>query len=235
MPGAGRRRRVRPPCGSPDGSTGTISYVTGGNARFPKETLDAAGGGRSARLDNFQRATVWAGAASAPRRAPRRPGQGPAARARGLRRGRAGPARRCRSRSTRWSPPRGPRSRSARAWPAAVRSGCELTGGRQLAWYAAPGRPDVARRGGLACPRPGCPAGLGAPPGQARAGRPPALPPRRAPVHRRAAAGHRGAGARSRPGTAVLASRRRSCWTASGRCSASPGPTWPRRTGSATR
>jgi predicted dehydrogenase len=43
------------------GSTGTISYVTGGNARFPKETLDAAGGGRSARLDNFQSATVWAG------------------------------------------------------------------------------------------------------------------------------------------------------------------------------
>ena len=44
-----------------DGSTGTISYVTGGNARFPKETLDAAGGGRSARLDNFKQATVWAG------------------------------------------------------------------------------------------------------------------------------------------------------------------------------
>ena len=44
-----------------DGSTGTISYVTGGNARYPKETLDAAGGGRSARLDNFKQATVWAG------------------------------------------------------------------------------------------------------------------------------------------------------------------------------
>jgi hypothetical protein len=38
--------------------------VTGGNTRFPKETLDVAGGGRSARLDNFRRATVWAGRGS---------------------------------------------------------------------------------------------------------------------------------------------------------------------------
>ena len=44
-----------------DGSTGTITYVTGGNARYPKETLDAAAGGRSARLDNFKQATVWTG------------------------------------------------------------------------------------------------------------------------------------------------------------------------------
>jgi predicted dehydrogenase/threonine dehydrogenase-like Zn-dependent dehydrogenase len=44
-----------------NGSTGTISYVTGGNARFPKETLDAAAGGRNARLDNFRQAAVWAG------------------------------------------------------------------------------------------------------------------------------------------------------------------------------
>ena len=43
------------------GASGVISYLTGGNARFPKETLDAAGGGRSARLDNFRKATVWAG------------------------------------------------------------------------------------------------------------------------------------------------------------------------------
>ncbi|HEX2806720.1 MAG TPA: bi-domain-containing oxidoreductase [Kineosporiaceae bacterium] len=42
-----------------DGSVATISYVTGGNPRFPKETLDVAVGGRSARLDNFQRVTVW--------------------------------------------------------------------------------------------------------------------------------------------------------------------------------
>ena len=43
------------------GATGVISYLTGGNVRFPKETLDATGGGRSARLDNFRKATVWAG------------------------------------------------------------------------------------------------------------------------------------------------------------------------------
>ena len=44
-----------------NGSSGTITYVTVGNPRFPKETLDTAAGGRSARLDNFSRATVWAG------------------------------------------------------------------------------------------------------------------------------------------------------------------------------
>ena len=44
-----------------NGSTGTISYVTIGNPRYQKETLDAAGGGRSARLDNFQQAAVWSG------------------------------------------------------------------------------------------------------------------------------------------------------------------------------
>jgi predicted dehydrogenase/threonine dehydrogenase-like Zn-dependent dehydrogenase len=44
-----------------NGSTGTISYITGGNSRYPKETLDAAGAGRSARLDNFRTATVWNG------------------------------------------------------------------------------------------------------------------------------------------------------------------------------
>jgi predicted dehydrogenase/threonine dehydrogenase-like Zn-dependent dehydrogenase len=44
-----------------NGSTATISYITGGNARYQKETLDAAGAGRSARLDNFRKATVWNG------------------------------------------------------------------------------------------------------------------------------------------------------------------------------
>jgi predicted dehydrogenase/threonine dehydrogenase-like Zn-dependent dehydrogenase len=44
-----------------NGSSGAIAYVTGGNSRFPKETLDAACAGRSARLDNFKMATVWAG------------------------------------------------------------------------------------------------------------------------------------------------------------------------------
>jgi predicted dehydrogenase len=44
-----------------NGSTGAISYLTGGNPRYSKETLDATGGGRNARLDNFTRAGVWTG------------------------------------------------------------------------------------------------------------------------------------------------------------------------------
>jgi predicted dehydrogenase len=44
-----------------NGSSGTIAYLTGGNARFPKETVDVTGGGRSARLDNFKSAAVWTG------------------------------------------------------------------------------------------------------------------------------------------------------------------------------
>jgi predicted dehydrogenase/threonine dehydrogenase-like Zn-dependent dehydrogenase len=43
-----------------NGSTGTITYLTTGNSRYQKETLDTAGGGRSARLDNFTQAAVWA-------------------------------------------------------------------------------------------------------------------------------------------------------------------------------
>ena len=41
------------------GASGTIAYLTGGNNRFPKETMDATGGGRNALLDNFKSATVW--------------------------------------------------------------------------------------------------------------------------------------------------------------------------------
>ncbi len=44
-----------------NGASGSIAYLTGGNARFPKETMDVTGGGRSARLDNFGSATVWSG------------------------------------------------------------------------------------------------------------------------------------------------------------------------------
>ena len=42
-----------------DGSLATIDYVTDGDNRFPKETIDVVGSGRNARLDNFRRATVW--------------------------------------------------------------------------------------------------------------------------------------------------------------------------------
>jgi predicted dehydrogenase/threonine dehydrogenase-like Zn-dependent dehydrogenase len=44
-----------------NGSCGSIAYLTGGSPRYPKETLDATGGGRNARLDNFRSAEVWAG------------------------------------------------------------------------------------------------------------------------------------------------------------------------------
>jgi hypothetical protein len=44
-----------------NGAAGTVAYLTGGNVRFPKETLDATGSGRSARLDNFKTASVWSG------------------------------------------------------------------------------------------------------------------------------------------------------------------------------
>ncbi|MEU8222883.1 bi-domain-containing oxidoreductase [Kribbella sp. NPDC048915] len=52
-----------------NGSVGTISYVGGGNARFPKETVDITGGGRNARFDNFQSAAVWTGRKPSTRRA----------------------------------------------------------------------------------------------------------------------------------------------------------------------
>ncbi len=44
-----------------DGSIAVISYVTNGNPRYPKEVLDVAASGRTARLDNFRRSTVWSG------------------------------------------------------------------------------------------------------------------------------------------------------------------------------
>ncbi|MFC9692414.1 bi-domain-containing oxidoreductase [Kribbella sp. NPDC056951] len=52
-----------------NGSVGTISYVSGGNSRFPKETIDITGGGRNARLDNFASASVWTGRKPATKKA----------------------------------------------------------------------------------------------------------------------------------------------------------------------
>ena len=69
------------------GASGTIAYLTGGNNRFPKETMDATGGGRSALLDNFKPHGV-VGPRKATTRAPRRSGQGPARRDGAVRRGR---------------------------------------------------------------------------------------------------------------------------------------------------
>ena len=45
-----------------DGSLATITYLTSMHRRFPKETLEVSRGGRTARLENFKRTTVWTGA-----------------------------------------------------------------------------------------------------------------------------------------------------------------------------
>jgi predicted dehydrogenase/threonine dehydrogenase-like Zn-dependent dehydrogenase len=44
-----------------NGSLGTITYVTDGSARAPKETFDASAAGHTARLENFRRTTAWNG------------------------------------------------------------------------------------------------------------------------------------------------------------------------------
>ena len=51
-----------------DGSLATITYLTNAHRRFPKETFEASSGGRTARLDNFRRATVWSGSRARVRR-----------------------------------------------------------------------------------------------------------------------------------------------------------------------
>jgi predicted dehydrogenase len=51
-----------------DGSIATIGYVTNGNPRFPKEILEVSANGRTARLDNFKRATLWTGRSQTTRR-----------------------------------------------------------------------------------------------------------------------------------------------------------------------
>ncbi|MFN2609030.1 MAG: bi-domain-containing oxidoreductase [Acidimicrobiales bacterium] len=62
-----------------DGSLATIDYLTGGNPRFPKETLEVVGGRRSARVDNFRTATVWSGRRRRVLRAWKGPDKGQAA------------------------------------------------------------------------------------------------------------------------------------------------------------
>jgi predicted dehydrogenase/threonine dehydrogenase-like Zn-dependent dehydrogenase len=42
-----------------NGGIGSISYLTSGSPRVPKETFDASAGGRSARLENFTSSTLW--------------------------------------------------------------------------------------------------------------------------------------------------------------------------------
>jgi predicted dehydrogenase len=52
-----------------NGSLGSVTYVTNGNNRYPKETLDVSAGGRTGRLDNFQSARLWHGRSKSVKRA----------------------------------------------------------------------------------------------------------------------------------------------------------------------
>ena len=54
-----------------DGSVATIGYATNGNPRLPKEVFEVSADGRSARLENFKRATVWSGRSRITRRSRR--------------------------------------------------------------------------------------------------------------------------------------------------------------------
>ena len=59
-----------------NGAVGTVAYFTGGSVRYPKETMDATGGGRSGRLDNFRSAAVWTGRGKNTRKARGGPDKG---------------------------------------------------------------------------------------------------------------------------------------------------------------
>ncbi len=61
-----------------DGSVATIGYLTNGNPRLPKEMFEVSANGRSARLDNFTRATVWTGRRRTTRRSRRSTDKGQA-------------------------------------------------------------------------------------------------------------------------------------------------------------
>ena len=64
--GRSRRGPGEPPLRR--GSLATITYLTNAHRRFPKETFEASSAGRTARLDNFKRATVWTGTRAHTRR-----------------------------------------------------------------------------------------------------------------------------------------------------------------------
>ncbi|MGH9088739.1 MAG: bi-domain-containing oxidoreductase [Acidimicrobiales bacterium] len=52
-----------------DGSIGNLDYVTHGNPRYPKETFEVSADRRTARFDNFRKATAWTGVTHHTRRA----------------------------------------------------------------------------------------------------------------------------------------------------------------------
>ncbi len=66
--GAGEADDVQVSLRYGDGSLATVTYLTTAHRRFPKETFEVSRGGRTARLDNFRRATVWSGSRSRVRR-----------------------------------------------------------------------------------------------------------------------------------------------------------------------
>jgi predicted dehydrogenase len=43
------------------GAVAIIDYLTNGHPRYPKETIELSAGGRTARFENFRRASVWSG------------------------------------------------------------------------------------------------------------------------------------------------------------------------------
>ena len=146
------------------GASGTVAYLTSGNARFPKETMDVTGGGRSARLDNFKAAGVWAG------------------RGKSITKARGGQDKGQRSEmaafveAVRTDGPMPISLDSLLATTRATiavresllsgrRSGCERDRDVEAQLVRAAPRPDVSGRGRLAGPRAGRAAGVGAPPG----------------------------------------------------------------------
>ncbi len=62
-----------------DASLATITYLANAHRRFPKETFEVSSGGRTARLDNFRRTTVWSGSRARVRRHLGAPDKGQAA------------------------------------------------------------------------------------------------------------------------------------------------------------
>ncbi len=62
-----------------DGSLATITYLANAHRRFPKETFEVSTNGRTARLDNFRRTTVWSGSRPRVRRCLGAPDKGQSA------------------------------------------------------------------------------------------------------------------------------------------------------------
>ena len=217
-----------------NGSSGVITYVTGGNTRFPKETFDAAGGGRSARLDNFRKATVWTGRGHSTMRA--RGGQDKGQRAelglrRGLpdRRGDADPAGVPGGRHQ--GDDRGGREPVEREAGAGMSAASALT----ARLVRAPGGRDVAGRGGLARARSGAAGGVVAAAGDAGTTRRGCRRRQRVSAQFAAVLPPDAAARVPEEARAAVLAAPTSCCAANGKSWASSGPTWCSPTGSATR